>query len=124
MTARQTGRANRRTRVDPEILDRAHLVRYTLSDSSLEREIIGLFLAQLPLLLSQLKVAADAADWKMASHTLKGSARAVGAARIAVIAERLEERGWGKDRSRLRDLLAETERAISEFADVAKRLYP
>lgn len=56
----------------------------------LEREIVGLFLTQLPSIVDLLKVAADEAEWRMATHTLKGSALAMGAARIAEIAKQLE----------------------------------
>jgi hypothetical protein len=35
-------------------LDHAHLRRYTLGDAKLEREILGLFLAQIPLTIESL----------------------------------------------------------------------
>ena len=56
----------------------------------LEREIVGLFLTQLPSIVDLLKVAADEAEWRMATHTLKGSALSMGASRIAEIAKQLE----------------------------------
>ncbi|MEQ1718528.1 MAG: Hpt domain-containing protein [Hyphomicrobium sp.] len=71
-------------------VDLKHLRRYTLGDASLEREVLDLFLGQLPQTIAALGAAASEKDWKMAAHTLKGSGRAVGAWRIARIAEQAE----------------------------------
>jgi HPt (histidine-containing phosphotransfer) domain-containing protein len=75
------------------LIDREHLRRYTLGDPALEREILGLFIAQLPLTLEALKFAATDRDWHMAAHTLKGSARAVGASELARLALDAEKTG-------------------------------
>lgn len=72
------------------VLDREHLSRYTMDCEELEREIVGLFLTQLPSIMDLLKGAADEAGWRLATHTLKGSALAMGAVRIAEIAKQLE----------------------------------
>lgn len=61
-----------------------------MDSEELEREIVGLFLTQLPSIVDLLRGAADEAEWRFASHTLKGSALAMGAARIADIAKQLE----------------------------------
>ena len=74
----------------PPVLDREHLSRYTMDCEDLEREIVGLFLAQLPSIVDLLRGAVDEAGWRMATHTLKGSALAMGASRIAEIARQLE----------------------------------
>ncbi len=74
--------------VDP--VDIKHLRRYTLGDVALEREVLTLFINQLPATISALGTAICDKDWKMAAHTLKGSGRAVGAWRIARIAEQAE----------------------------------
>lgn len=71
-------------------IDLKHLRRYTLGDAGLEREILDLFFKQLPNTIAALAGAADQKEWKMAAHTLKGSGRAVGAWRIARIAEQAE----------------------------------
>ena len=78
-------------------IDRAHLVRYTLGDLRLEREILGLFVAQLPLTLESLSFAATDRDWQMAAHTLKGSGRAVGAWRVARLAQAAEKVAGASD---------------------------
>ena len=71
-------------------VDLKHLRRYTLGDERLEKEILELFLAQLPQTIGALSEAASERDWRMAAHTLKGSGRAVGAWRIARLAEHAE----------------------------------
>lgn len=86
---------------DLPILDLDHLGRYTLGDERLQSEILGLFRAQVGASLQQLLEAqrqADEAAWRMAIHTLKGSARAVGAVRLGEAAERAERAGGGEAR--------------------------
>lgn len=76
------------------VLDRKHLARYTLGDAALEAEILDLFVKQAPLTIARLKGAQDARQWKEAAHTLKGSARAIGAWRLAQVAEGCEAAGF------------------------------
>ena len=78
-------------------LDHAHLARYTMSDRTLEYEILRLFLAQIPLTLESLKFASMDRDWVIAAHTLKGSARAVGVRRLAELALEAEQLGGISD---------------------------
>jgi HPt (histidine-containing phosphotransfer) domain-containing protein len=69
-------------------IDIAHLQRMTLGDASLEREVLAMFAAQAAGLLQAL------ADWPAdaaaLAHTLKGSARAIGAFAVADAASSLE----------------------------------
>jgi len=71
-------------------IDRDHLARYTLGNSEIESEILELFCEQSMKLLAQLKSAETQADWSFATHSLKGSARAVGAWEVGREAEGLE----------------------------------
>ncbi len=71
-------------------VDLKHLRRYTLGDWALEKEVLQLFLGQLPETIGSLRGAATEKEWKVAAHTLKGSGRAVGAWRIARLAEHAE----------------------------------
>lgn len=72
-------------------VDLAHLRRYTLGDRALEVEVLGLFVDQLPISIGALKNAPSAKEWGVAAHTLKGSARAVGAWSLASLAETAEK---------------------------------
>ena len=56
----------------------------------LELEILGLFVEQLPITIGALEHAPTDKEWGMAAHTLKGSARAVGAWPLAALAEDAE----------------------------------
>jgi HPt (histidine-containing phosphotransfer) domain-containing protein len=69
-------------------IDIEHLARMTLGDASLEREVLAMFSAQAVGLIGRL---ADlAADTAGLAHKLKGSARAIGAFRVADAAASLE----------------------------------
>src|SRR5690606_18408530 len=71
-------------------IDWAHLSRYTMNDRALEQEVLGLFAMEAPRYLAQLQSAASHKAWIEAAHTLKGSARAVGAWAIAECAQAAE----------------------------------
>ena len=105
------------------VLDRAHLARYTMENRELEREIIALFLQQLPATTAMLKTAATQADWKLAAHTLKGSAAAVGATRINTLAAELEKWAFDLDREPVENLLAALDRAIAQFRRAVGRIH-
>ena len=70
-------------------IDLVHLARMTLGERSLEREVLQLFDRQAMLLLGRMQ-AAPAAAMPSLAHTLKGSARAIGAGGVARAAETLE----------------------------------
>ena len=69
-------------------IDMDHLQRMTLGDASLEREVLTMFSAQAASLIGSL--AALPADAGALAHTLKGSARAIGAIGVADAAGHLE----------------------------------
>ena len=69
-------------------IDIDHLQRMTLGDASLEREVLAMFSAQSVSLIAGLT--AKSADATALAHMLKGSARAIGAFRVADAAELLE----------------------------------
>jgi HPt (histidine-containing phosphotransfer) domain-containing protein len=69
-------------------IDLQHLARMTLGDAALEQQVLGMFASQAASLIE--KLAALPAEAGALAHTLKGSARAVGAFRVAECAEALE----------------------------------
>jgi len=71
-------------------IDWAHLSRCTMNDKALAQEVLGLFAMEAPRYLAQLQSAASHKAWIEAAHTLKGSARAVGAWAIAECAQAAE----------------------------------
>jgi HPt (histidine-containing phosphotransfer) domain-containing protein len=73
---------------DDGSIDLEHLRRMTLGDAGLEREVLAMFAAQTVGLIGAL--AALPAEAGALAHTLKGSARAIGAFAVADAAMRLE----------------------------------
>jgi HPt (histidine-containing phosphotransfer) domain-containing protein len=71
-------------------IDEVHLERMTLGDRSLEREVLEIFARQTTMTLERI-AGAGPARAAAAAHTLKGSARGIGAWRVAQAAERLEQ---------------------------------
>lgn len=94
-------------------IDHAHLGRYTMGNRALEVEVLQLFAGQAPETLAMLAGATTDRDWHVAAHTLKGSARAVGAWEIATLAETAERAGPAEPaRSRhIAEIAASLERA-------------
>jgi len=86
--------------VDPELaIDFAHLARMTMGEARLEREVLTLFERQAGILLARMRDAPAAAMAAFA-HTLKGSARGVGACRVAEAAGAVEAAvAQGNDRT-------------------------
>ena len=73
---------------NPGPLDFDHLERMTLGEKALEREVLEMFVAQSARLLDALATLPP--ETPALAHTLKGSARAIGAFRVAEAAARLE----------------------------------
>lgn len=71
-------------------VDLEHLRRFTCGDAALEREILSLFVGHGPQCLAALDAATSPEKWIAAAHSLKGSARAVGATHVADLAAAAE----------------------------------
>jgi HPt (histidine-containing phosphotransfer) domain-containing protein len=82
-------------------IDFGHLARYTLGDKALEHEVLQLFVAEVPVTLGRLRSADTDSAWRMAAHTIKGSARAVGAWRVAALAEEAERVAADEERRQI-----------------------
>jgi HPt (histidine-containing phosphotransfer) domain-containing protein len=99
----------------PRPLDLAYLRSMTLGDARLEREVLEMFKTQTRDLLARLALQPDNAA--ELAHTLKGSARAVGAFEVGEAASALERGLHGRDSfeaafSRLQDSVCEVFAAI------------
>ena len=82
--------------LEPEI-DRAHLTRMTQGERDLEREVLALFATQIDVLLGRMREAPPKSVAALA-HTLSGSARGVGAWKVAAAAAAVEmEATTGRD---------------------------
>ncbi|MEM9358730.1 MAG: Hpt domain-containing protein [Pseudomonadota bacterium] len=100
-------------------INRQHLAKYTLGDPELEREILQLFVDQLPRLLKQLSEATTDREWYIAAHSLKGSARAVGAERLGELAAAAETQAAERHRFDLQPIKDDARGIIDYLAQAA-----
>jgi HPt (histidine-containing phosphotransfer) domain-containing protein len=91
-------------------IDVAHLKRMTLGDAGLEREVLAMFAGQAVRLIEGL--AALPADAAAIAHTLNGSARAIGAFKVAEAAEAFEASPSSQALAALRDAVGQARGAI------------
>jgi HPt (histidine-containing phosphotransfer) domain-containing protein len=111
---------------DAPILDLGYLRAQAFGDRALERDLLDLFAQQCRRLLPVIADPGPLMTQTDAAHTLKGAALAVGAGRVAALAETIEstiERGSSE--GRLPGLARELELAIEEvIAAIASRPDP
>lgn len=91
-------------------IDLVHLSRQTLGDRALEQEVLGMFVVQLAAARENL-AAANEADRRMIAHTLKGTARGLGAFKLGDCAAAIE------DTPENEELIARLSKAIDEVRD-------
>jgi hypothetical protein len=114
---------SRRTAAE-RALDTAHLHRMTLGERSLEVKVLQLFDRQAGLLLARMNDAPPEAIMAFA-HTLKGSARGIGAWGVAAAAEAVEGATDGTGPESLADALVRLAGSIGEArAAIAGHLLP
>jgi HPt (histidine-containing phosphotransfer) domain-containing protein len=104
---------------DDRPIDLVHLARMTLGDRSLEREVLQLFDRQSALLIARMRNAAPDGIVTIA-HTMKGSARGIGAWRVARAAEAVELSGSAEIAGALAHLAAAADEARAVIADLLK----
>jgi HPt (histidine-containing phosphotransfer) domain-containing protein len=104
-------------------VDLKHMRRYTMGDRALEQEVLELFLGQLPQTLGALSGATNEKEWRIAAHTLKGSGRAVGAWRIARLAEHAEHMTGVKNTDLRREAVDRIEDAAREAHEFIAATY-
>jgi len=82
----------------PGPIDEAHLAQMTFGDQRLEREVLEIFRRQSVIMLGRIGGVEPGAA-AAAVHTLKGSARGIGAWQVARAAERVEQACGDADRA-------------------------
>jgi HPt (histidine-containing phosphotransfer) domain-containing protein len=98
-------------------IDVVHLNRQTMGDRSLEHEVLELFRRQARVLLFRFEALTSPSERADVAHTLKGSARGVGANRVAFAADELERSAksgepTGRALAELAEAVAEVTSAI------------
>lgn len=107
-----------------EVFDQAHLAHYTMNIPELAAEVVGLFLTQLPSTLAMIETAASTADWKLATHSLKGASASIGARRLQKLALELEDLGFDGDRDVRALRIQVLKAAVVEFRETVAQIYP
>lgn len=102
-------------------IDFDHLNRYVGGDVELTREVFGMFIHQAEMWGRGLVADADDAVWESVTHSLKGSARAVGATGLAEMCERAEDlvgegKRMGAREVAVQNIEFEIDRAKTEIA--------
>ena len=95
------------------VIDDDHLRQMTLGDRDLERDVLEIFVRQAALMLRRISGAKPALA-AAAAHTLKGSARGIGAWRVAQAADRLEQAAGDESLEAFKAAVAELEAASRE----------
>jgi HPt (histidine-containing phosphotransfer) domain-containing protein len=119
--ARGVEKGERRDGVDASIFDQEHLRQYTGDDLELQRELVSLFLSHFAPVRMQLEAARSVQDWKFAAHSLKGSARSIGAPQIAALAEKLDALDQAAPQNVTKRLLDGLDTAMAAFAAEVKK---
>lgn len=99
-------------------IDKEHLFRMTLGDQRLLREVLRLFDRQIEMLLPRILQSRGTASAAAVAHTLKGSARGIGAWRVAQAADAVERSdlpGFKISVDNLSAAAAETRAAIADL---------
>ncbi len=106
------------------VIDLAHLARMTLGERGLEAEVLALFDRQAAVLLARMGDSTPAAMAAFA-HTLKGSARGIGAWRVAQAADAVEMKAHGSSAAETAAAVVRLAAAVAEAkAVIADRLRP
>jgi HPt (histidine-containing phosphotransfer) domain-containing protein len=98
---------------DRHAIDEEHLKRMTLGDGCLEREVLQIFVRQSAIMLERISSGQSGAI-ATAAHTMVGSARGIGAWRVAGAAERLERASREGAEDTVADAIAELKAASLE----------
>ncbi len=107
---------------EPDAIDMEHLLHYTMGDKALAREVLGLFCTQGRIYLEQLSASKDPQERKASAHTLKGSARGVGAHHVAELAQALEARASTPDEPGWTSALDALKTAFEEAATCVAKM--
>lgn len=96
------------------VFDEEHLKRMTLGDRALEREVLQIFVRQSATVLDRVS-GHDPATTAAAAHIMIGSARGIGAWRVARAAELLECAAGRGDENHLDEAIAALKSASREL---------
>jgi HPt (histidine-containing phosphotransfer) domain-containing protein len=94
------------------VFDRAHFDHMTAGDRALQAEVLELFRTQIEQWTRQIAVGGN---WREAVHTLKGSARGIGLAKLAGACEACERADAAAAPAAIADIRAALSEALAEL---------
>jgi HPt (histidine-containing phosphotransfer) domain-containing protein len=95
-------------------LDLCHLERNTLGNAEVAREVLTLFERQASRVIREIECASSRTRLAALAHSLKGSARGVGASKVAAASEDLERAAEVRDSHALKQTIATLAAALEE----------
>lgn len=95
-------------------IDFEHLKTYTAGDLSVEKEVLNLFVHQVEMWVRMLEDSGDEDSWRDAAHSLKGSARGIGAWAVAEFCARAEDLAEDASAAERSIVLGDIKAAISD----------
>lgn len=98
-------------------VDLVHLSRFTMGNRELEQEVLLLFCKQSEIFIDRLKEAGDDKTWMEAAHTLKGSARGIGAWEVGDAAYDVEQLKGEQRISSGPEAVSKLEKKLKEACD-------
>lgn len=98
-------------------VDLVHLSRQTFGSKELENEVLGLFVSHSKQCIDRLRVATTDKEWTDILHTIKGSARAIGAWNTGNLAEQYEQKVKHLTKNEKAEVLVEMQKDIEQTVD-------
>ncbi|MHB2168856.1 Hpt domain-containing protein [Alsobacter sp. R-9] len=96
------------------VLDRGHLAAQTMHDADVARDVLAMFLEQSAQVMRRLRESRNSDERIQVAHLLKGSARAVGATRVAAAAAAVEDLPPGTDETQALPLIVALHASVAE----------
>jgi len=104
----------------PAVYNKKEALDLLGGDEAIFKEVVALFLEQMPLRLRELNEARERSDYAalvMLAHTLKSSAATVGAAALRSLFTTLENACGEKNAETLRSLIAQLSNEFSRYRE-------
>lgn len=109
---------------DTEIWDKDALLARVMHDSEIASTVLGFFLDDTPNRIKRLADAVESESFSVIereAHTIKGAASDVGATKIRMYGEKIEESADKRQLSVIKALLLELQNAYGEFAELFEK---
>ena len=121
ITDQFAGEANKQINHSKPI-DLVHLSRQTFGSKELENEVLNLFISHSRQCLKRLEAAQTNKEWIDLMHTIKGSARGVGAWKAGDCAENFEKQAEQLSKAEKQEAVLKLKEEVEETIDYIRGL--